>query len=189
MASTTTTVSNKVGDQSGTSWVVTSSPLFSMLGKENKSSSAIMWDILFYTMWIFWKSSKKLLTYKHLIIVSISNYIIIYIIQKNKVLSFTNIISSWIGSNHGWTNLFPSHFTIHRIEWWCYNTPSSSVASSRWWITTHSRTFSLFRFPNTSTQGYIRQTCQSLYGRWDQCVDRHGSYGVYIKHCGEWGCD
>ena len=38
----TSTVSNKVGDQSGTSWVVTSSPLFSMLGKENKSPSAIM---------------------------------------------------------------------------------------------------------------------------------------------------
>ena len=47
-------------------------------------------------MWIFWKSSKKLLTsYKHLIIVSISNYIIIYIIQK--IRSYRSPITSLRG--------------------------------------------------------------------------------------------
>jgi len=38
---TTTTTSRKTGPQSGTSWIVTSSPLFSILGKENKSPDAI----------------------------------------------------------------------------------------------------------------------------------------------------
>lgn len=36
-----TTVSNEVGPNSRTSWTVTSSPLFSILGKENKSPTAI----------------------------------------------------------------------------------------------------------------------------------------------------
>ncbi|KAL7545324.1 hypothetical protein ACHAWF_010434, partial [Thalassiosira exigua] len=35
------TVTNQAGPQSGTSWIVTSSPLFSLLGKENKSRNAI----------------------------------------------------------------------------------------------------------------------------------------------------
>lgn len=39
MPSSTTTT--QLGPQSGTSWIVTSSPLFSILGKENKSPSAI----------------------------------------------------------------------------------------------------------------------------------------------------
>ena len=41
-SATTTSTSEQTGPQSGTSWIVTSSPLFSILGKENKSSNAIL---------------------------------------------------------------------------------------------------------------------------------------------------